>query len=83
MVVECGSVEQPSIATIDQIARLQLDAQRCGCRLELENANPCLVELIELAGLAGVLCVEPRGQPEQREHLRRVQEERELDDPSL
>jgi hypothetical protein len=81
--MECGSVKQPSMATIDQVARLQLDAQRCGCRLELENADQCLVELIELAGLAGVLCVEPRRQAEQREHLRRVEEERELDDPSL
>jgi hypothetical protein len=68
------------MATIDQIARLQLAVRRRGCRLELRNANPCLCELIGFAGLGEVLSVEPRRQAEQRKEPGRVQEEGELDD---
>jgi hypothetical protein len=44
---------------VDALARLQLAAMRCGCRISLRNASPELVELIAFIGLAEVL---PRGE---------------------
>jgi hypothetical protein len=79
--VDCASLVQPTGATIDQIARLQLAARRCDCDLELKNTNPFLRELIAFVGLSGVLSVESRRQAEEREHPCGVEEERELDDP--
>jgi hypothetical protein len=47
------------LATVDALARLQLEACRAGHCLRLRGASPELLELIELAGLAEVLPVEP------------------------
>jgi hypothetical protein len=79
--LDCGSVGAPTASTVDQIARLQLTARRCDCRLELTNSSPSLLELIDFCGLAEVLRVETKRQPEERKQLRGVEEERELDDP--
>jgi len=79
-VLDCGSLESPDCATIDEIARLQLAARRCGLELRLRNANDSLLDLIGFAGLAGVLRLEPGWQTEQRKEPRRVKEEGELDD---
>jgi len=54
--LDCGHLEAPTAATIDEIARLQLAARRGGCRLELANANSYLLELIGFVGLSDVLC---------------------------
>jgi hypothetical protein len=81
--LDCGQFEHPTAATVDQIARLELAARRCGCELELRNANPCLLELIGFVGLGEVLRVESRRQAEQREEPGGVEEEGELDDPSV
>ena len=72
----------PDALTIDTLARLQLAARRLGTRLELRDASHQLRELIDLVGLSDVLRVEARGQAEQRKQLLRVEEERELDDPT-
>ena len=40
--------------TVDALARLQLAAQRRGCRIRLANASPELRELIEFMGLREV-----------------------------
>jgi hypothetical protein len=80
-VLDCDALVNPDCSTIDRIARLQLRVRRCGLELQLTNANDPLLELIELAGLADVLCVESGRQPEEREHPRGVEEEREVDDP--
>ena len=79
--VDCGSVTEPTAGTVDQMARLQLAARRCDCELELTNANPCLLELIEFVGLGGALGVQAGRQAEQRKKPRRVEEESELGDP--
>jgi len=79
--LDCGPISAPTVTTIDQIAHLQLELRRCGCRLELRDAGPELAELIGFCGLGRVLGVETRRQAEQGKHLRRVEEERELDDP--
>jgi hypothetical protein len=72
----------PDVGTIDVLARLQVAARRRGGGVLLRAATEDLKGLIELAGLAGVLRVEPGGQPEQREERVRVEEERELGDSS-
>jgi hypothetical protein len=81
--LDCGWITEPTISTIDQVARLQLEARRCGCKFELRNANPYLLGLISLAGLGGVLLVEAERQAEQREDPCRIEEESQLEDLSL
>ncbi len=81
--LDCEQFTKPTVATVDEIARLELAARRCGCELELINANPCLLELIGFVGLAEVLRVESRRQAEQREQPGGVEEERELADPPI
>jgi anti-anti-sigma regulatory factor len=62
------------IATVDALARLQLTARRLGWRLRLRSVSVELRELIELAGLTGVLGIEPVGQPEEGEVALDVEE---------
>lgn len=81
--LDCGPLKAPTATTIDQIARLQLAALRCGCELELRNADPGLLELIGFVGLGEVLRVETRRQAEEREQPGRVEKEGELADPSV
>ena len=81
--LDCGSIAEPTMSTIDQVARLHLEARRCGCKLELRDANPYLLGLISLAGLGGVLGVEAKRQTEQRKDPCCVEEEGELGDPSV
>jgi hypothetical protein len=81
--LDCGQFEHATAATVDRIARLELAARRCGCKLELSNANPYLLELIGFVGLDEVLRVESRRQAEQRKQPGGVEEEGELDDPPI
>jgi hypothetical protein len=73
----------PDLRTVEALARLQLIARRLGFEVRLCRASTELVELLDFVGLAAVLCVEPRRQPEQREQRVSVEEERELGDPSV
>jgi ABC-type transporter Mla MlaB component len=43
------------MAIVDQLARLQLEAQRLGCSIRVRNACAELRELIELSGLDDVV----------------------------
>jgi hypothetical protein len=61
------------LRTVDLLARLRL---RTGARLV--RAPRELWELLDLCGLVEVV-----GQPEEREQRRRVEEERQLDDPAV
>jgi hypothetical protein len=72
----------PDATAVDALARLQLGARRLGLETRLRGAAVELLELIAFVGLADVLRVEPRGEPEEREQRLGVEEERELDDPS-
>jgi ABC-type transporter Mla MlaB component len=75
---------QPDAVTVDALARLQLAARRAGCQVRLRNASEELQELVSFMGLEDVvLCVEPGGEPEEREQRLRVEEEGELDDAAL
>jgi hypothetical protein len=69
-------------AAVDALCRLQLAVRRLGCALSLRHVSVELCELIELAGLAEVLRVEPQRQAEEREERPGVEEERELGDPA-
>jgi hypothetical protein len=44
---------------LEALARLQLTARRLGATIHLYNACPALADLIDLAGLADVLVVDP------------------------
>jgi hypothetical protein len=81
--LDCAQIEAPTAVTIDQLARLQLAMRRCGCDLELSNAQPCLLELIGLFGLAEVLPVESKRHAEEREEPGGVEEKREFGDPPI
>jgi hypothetical protein len=72
----------PDLEIVDALARLQLAARRSGYEVAVTAAPEDVLELIELAGLAEALCVEPLRQPEQREQRLGVEEERELPDPA-
>jgi hypothetical protein len=65
--LDCGQFTKPTAATVDQIARLELAARRCGCELELTNVDPWLLELIGFVGLGELLRVESKRQTEERE----------------
>jgi hypothetical protein len=82
IVCDVGAVAS-SAATIDALARIQLNARRLGLELRLRHASSELEELIDFAGLTEVLCVEAQRQPKEREERRGIEEERELDDPTL
>jgi hypothetical protein len=80
-VCDVGAVFDPNLVTVDALARLQLTARRLGHRVRLRHASRELQELLALVGLRDVvpLCaglpLEPRGQPEEREQSRGVEEE--------
>jgi hypothetical protein len=59
-----------TVDLVDILARAQLAARRSGRRITIRNVGEDLRGLLELVGLAGVLAVEPRRQPELGEQLR-------------
>jgi ABC-type transporter Mla MlaB component len=61
MIVGCdvSRITEPDECALDTLARLQLTARRLGATIHLHNATPALANLIQLAGLADVLIVEP------------------------
>jgi anti-anti-sigma regulatory factor len=73
--IDASRITEPDEHTLDALARLQLTARRLGASIRLLDAGPALVELIQLAGLAGVLDVADSGvevnrQVEEREEVR-------------
>ena len=78
---ELRAVAADAVA-IDALARLQLTARRLGRRVRLRHVSRELQELLEFAGLACVLGVEPRRQAEEREQPLGAEEEGELRDPA-
>jgi hypothetical protein len=70
------------LAVVDALARLALHERRHGRVLRLGEVPPDLRGLLDLAGLAEVLGVEPGREPEEGEEGVRVEEEGELADPA-
>jgi len=83
LVCDVRELAAPEAGTVGALARLQLTARRLGCDVRLRGPSPELCELLDLCGLAEVLRVEARGQPEQREQPLRVQERVEMGDPPV
>ncbi len=87
VVCDVGVVVDPDLGIVDALARLALAARRAGCTVRLRGACPQLRALVGLAGLGTVLpcaedsVVEVRWQPEEREEVGGVQEERDPGDP--
>ncbi len=59
----------PTLAVVDHLCRLQLDARRLGGELVLRNPCADLQRLIRLAGLAETLGVDVVGHPGSGEQL--------------
>jgi len=57
-VVLCVRDADADVVTVDALARLQLEANRLGCRMRLRDASAELLELVAFMGLADVLPVE-------------------------
>ena len=83
LVCDTSGLADPNIGTVADLARLHVAARRLDLDVVLRNASDALVELIAFVGLADVLRVEPRRQSEEREERLGVEEERELDDPTI
>ena len=83
VVCDCAQISEPTLSTIDQLARLELAARQLGCQLQIRHANAALRDLIELLGLADVLRVEVELEPEEREQPGGVEEEGQFTDPTL
>ncbi len=83
LVCDTSGLADPDVGTVGDLARLHVAAGRLDLDVVLQNASDALVELIAFVGLADVLRVEPRRQPEEREEAFGVEKERELDDPAL
>jgi anti-anti-sigma regulatory factor len=81
MVVARVEARVVDITLIGALARIQLLARRQGRRVHVRDASPELRGLLELAGLAGVIRLEPLREPEGGEDLR-VEEVMEARDPS-
>lgn len=87
VVCDVGVLVDPDAVTVDVLARLQLTARRLGRRLRLTRACGELQDLLDLMGLRDVvplvagLPLQPKGQAEEREQRRGVQEEADPADP--
>jgi ABC-type transporter Mla MlaB component len=87
LICDVGAVVDPDGVTIDALARLQLTARRLGRDIGLRHASRELQELLDFVGLSGAIPlsagsrIEARGQAEEREERRCVQEERDPADP--
>jgi hypothetical protein len=86
-ICDVSGLTDADLATVDDLARLQVITRRLGISLELRDAPGELRELLAFAGLGDVvrcrdpLPVEPRRQPEQRKEPGRIEEEADPGDP--
>ena len=70
-----SALVEPDAGAVDALARMQLMALRAGERVVLRGASEELRGLLDLMGLRDVLRVESRGEAEEREEVRGVEEE--------
>ncbi|HEX6348956.1 MAG TPA: STAS domain-containing protein [Candidatus Dormibacteraeota bacterium] len=79
-VLDCSALPEADAGQLDRLSGLCLCLRRRQIELRLQNLDPRLRELVDLAGLAGVLGVEAGRQTEEREEAGGVEEEGELGD---
>ena len=60
VVIDLSGFTEPDPGILEALVRLQLTAMRFGTRVELRNACPKLVDLLELVGVDALLGVERR-----------------------
>lgn len=84
VVCDVGDCAEPDVVVVETLARLQLTARRAGAKLELARAGPELRLLLALLGLRAVVSVsgDSRGQAEEREEARGVEEIVDPGDPA-
>lgn len=88
IVCDVSALVETDAVTVDALARLQLTARRLGRRVQLLDARGELQGLLTLTGLTDLvppcaeLPLEPRGEAEEREPARGVEEERDPADPA-
>jgi len=82
IVCDVAALTEPSLDTIDGLARLLLAARRLGREVRLRHGSDDLQDLLAFVGLADVLRVEAGGEPEQGEQRLGIEEEGELGDPA-
>lgn len=86
VVCDVGALVHPDGVAIETLARMQLTASGLGGRIVLLDASVELTALLTLTGLRDAIpstvrsSVEPVGQPEEREEVRRVEEEADAGD---
>jgi ABC-type transporter Mla MlaB component len=86
VVCDVAEISSPDVMTVDVLARLQLTARRAGCAIRVQGACRSLRELLALSGLSEVVPlldgsdVELGRQPEEREEVSGVEEERDPGD---
>jgi anti-anti-sigma regulatory factor len=80
VVVGRVDARRPDLALVDALVRLQLTARRRGWLMRVRDVSEELRSLLEFVGLAEVLALEPRREPELGEELG-VQEVVQPDDP--
>jgi len=85
VICDVGGLTDPDAVAVDALVRLQLAARRSGRQLRVRNASRQLLELLDLAGLRDVVppcgsLLGPRGQVEEWEQRRSVEEEADPDD---
>lgn len=75
--LECdvAELQDPDLATVEALARIELTATRVGGGICLRGASVELLELLAFCGLPMELRVEAEGQAEEREEARGVEEE--------
>jgi anti-anti-sigma regulatory factor len=85
VVIDLGAVAAPDAVTVDAMARLALTAKRLGCEVQVCDVPRVLRELLDLSGLGGLggSPLEVQRQTEEWKDAFDIEEERELDDPSV
>ena len=89
IVVDLGGVTAPDAVTIDAVARLALTAGASAARCNCGTCRGELADLLVLTGLRDVvaelggLSLELQREAEEREDALDVEEEAELDDPTV
>ena len=89
LVCDVGAIATPDAVTVDALARLHLTARRMGREVRIRRASPQLRDLLAFMGLKGVLPLSERSglqtrrQPEEREQVGGVEEERDSADPAV
>ena len=83
LVCDVAALTHPDAGTVEALARMALTTRRLGREVRLRDPSRELRELVDLFGLADVLRVQPRRQPEEREQALGVEERVEMGDPPV